>query len=106
MTQAPAPDNNQIIQQLKDQNQSIVFQLDATKEMFNEQQNIALQLRTTIKMFQKKIQDLNVELAASKADNEKLNKDNADHLAKITELDAKLNPPASEVPEVIPDNGQ
>lgn len=113
MTQAPeqAPvDNSFLIKQLEAQIQGLSHQLEASKLMFNEQLETSYRLRTQGVQQNQNMQLLAKKLADSEFQNKKLNDDNAAHLAKITELDAKLNPALVAQdqwgPAVIPDNGQ
>jgi chromosome segregation ATPase len=94
------------VNQLTMQCKGLDAQLVGTKQFLNEQLASILQLRASLVMFQNANQEhmqneanLNTVIKNLTAENESL-------LARCTELDAKLNPPASVVPPVIPDNGQ
>lgn len=91
---------------LQDQNQGLIHQLNAAKAMLGDHLGNCLQLKAQLLQQNQNNLELAKKLADEQFNNKKLNDDNAAHLAKITELDAKLNPPAAPVPDVIPDNGQ
>lgn len=78
------------IANLQAQQQGFIHQLDATKQMLNEQLASNLQVRTQLLHQNQNMQLVAKQLADAQFENKKLNDDNALHLGKITELDAKI----------------
>jgi len=78
-------------EQLEAQVKGLNAQLDATKQMLNESLAAQLQLRSSLVIFQQTIQEHMGTITNLKNDIAKLNEENAAHLARITELDAKCS---------------